>query len=415
MKKTISLLFLLIFGGFNLLFGQFSTYTPPVGTIINDLDIDNSNHLLVATDEGFLIFDGNNWTTYNINNGLPNNDIKCITTTQNKVYVGTANKGMAYLIGSTWTLDSLNTTINYSYINYIFAKQNGDKYFGTDNGKVFELLNGQSTPTLKPYGTLGRITCVEETENNIVRATLSTNAIMLDFSGYLVPINANNSPLPSNNVICGIMNNNIAYDGTDAGLYVVNFNIGPPPVVGTVSTSNSGIPGNVVQTLGFYNHQLFVGTNNGLAMVDINDNSWTDIWTNYWTVYNTSNSNIPSNDVIELTIDSNGKVWFATSDGSISCFDSLTSVSDIASSAISLKIAPNPFINNIKINFSSLDKEVKFIRIYDAFGREVQQMSIVASSNGIYETTVDLSNLPIGMYYCKVDGYNETIKMIKIK
>ncbi len=414
MKKTISLVLLIIFGGCNLLFSQFSIYTAPVGTIVNDLDIDNSNSLLVATDAGFLIFDGSNWTTYDITDGLPDNDIKCIASTQNKVYVGTANKGMAYLSGSVWTLDNLNTSTSYGYISFIFAKQNGDKYLGTDNGKVFKLLNGQTTPALKNYGTLGRITCIEETANNVVLATLSTNAIMLDFSGYLVPINANSSSLPSNNIICAIENKSISYDGTDAGLYMVNFNIGPPPAVTTLTSSNSGMPSNVIQALEVHNSRLFVGTDNGLAIVDINDNSWTDIITNTWTVYNTTNSNIPGNNVIELTIDSNGKVWIATSDGSISSFIP-ASISKISESPIPLKITPNPFINKTKIIFSSKDKKEKVIRIYDALGRELQQMSLTASSNGIYETTVDLNTLPIGMYYCKVDGYNKAIKMLKIK
>jgi ligand-binding sensor domain-containing protein len=56
---------------------------------------------------------------------------------------------------------------------------------------------------------------------------------------------------------------------------------------------------------------LWVGTINGAAKFD----------GSVWTVYNTANSGLPINDVIEITADNSGTLWFCTYGGGVASFD----------------------------------------------------------------------------------------------
>ena len=381
---------------------SFTIYDPPAGNLVNDLDVDENNQLLVATDQGMLIFDGTNWTTYTSNDGLPDNDVKSIAVSENTVYISTANKGLATFSNNNWKIQSIATTASYSYINSIFIRPDGNLVYGTDEGDVMELSPGQTNVSLKNYAAvganLGKINDVHETTTGILIA-YSANGLVLDasatFIGVTVPITTS-AGLPSNNVLSAAMSNDISYDGTDAGLNVADFNVPtilPPNLeLITVSTPNSQLPSNRIQALAVdQNDVLWLGTDQGLVKKDDDD----------WTVYDQSNSNISSNDILEIAIDANDKVWIATADGKISTFGNPIGIAknnDPAAFTLGNNY-PNPFNHRSVINYSVRQKQQLKLTIYDVLGKEVTTLVDEVKEPGNYQASIEATALNTGIYF----------------
>ena len=99
-------------------------------------------------------------------------------------------------------------------------------------------------------------------------------------------------------------------------------------------TSNSDLPSNYVNSIAIDSSGTkWIGTNDGVASFD---------GTN-WTVYNTSNSDLPYNSVESIAIDTNGNIWFGNwgSGSGLTSFDGTywtvydTSNSDLPSNHVS--------------------------------------------------------------------------------
>ncbi len=397
MKKIITALcFLLIYQ--NLTSAQFVTYDPPIGSAIRDLDA-NGETLLIATDQGFLKFESLlNWSTYTTAEGMPSNDIKCIGVQGNSIQVGTSAKYLTTYSSGSLAYDTLNTVTSYGYISYV--KYLNNKWaIGTNNGVVFELNGAILTKKSYPSAALGRITGLNQTTNGIF-TVLSTNGVVLDYgTGYLYIDQT--TALPSNNVICGSMANNISYDGTDAGLYKANFQGGLPPTVFTYSTSNSGLPSNRIQAIAIYNDTIWVGTDKGLA-------KWYN--TTQWEVYDTSNSNIPSNNISEIAITANGRVWIATDDGTVSTFGETTAIPPSDDFNPKVVIYPNPVHRISKVILGKRYQKIT-LTIFDQLGREYRTPSYSRKQ----DLEIDMSKLQKGLYFVKLilDEKMEVVNVVK--
>lgn len=81
---------------------------------------------------------------------------------------------------------------------------------------------------------------------------------------------------------------------------------------------------------------------------------------------------------------------------------------------VKTSIYPNPTSNQAKLQLSGVNNEVKLM-IIDINGRILNTQTIKPSNNNI-ETTIDLSALPQGIYYIKLQGdkLNKTEKLIKM-
>lgn len=78
---------------------------------------------------------------------------------------------------------------------------------------------------------------------------------------------------------------------------------------------------------------------------------------------------------------------------------------------------PNPFNPSTKIKFEVPAAGNVAIRIFDVLGREVGMPVNEYMKPGVYETDFDVSDLPSGVYYYKLDAgeFSETKKMILLK
>jgi len=82
--------------------------------------------------------------------------------------------------------------------------------------------------------------------------------------------------------------------------------------------------------------------------------------------------------------------------------------------SIKISLYPNPTQNNAKLQLSGINKEVKLI-IIDVQGR-IAKTQILKPNNNTINTLIDLTQLPKGIYYIKLqnDSFNTTKKIVKM-
>ena len=91
---------------------------------------------------------------------------------------------------------------------------------------------------------------------------------------------------------------------------------------GWASTTNSGLPNNLVTTVAFENHIKWIGTYSLTGgMAKFNDTNWV--------IYNTGNSQIPSNAINQIKIDYLGNKWICTYAGGLAKFNSTLNIWNI--------------------------------------------------------------------------------------
>jgi ELWxxDGT repeat protein len=155
-----------------------------------------------------------------------------------------------------------------------------------------------------------------------------------------------------------------------------------------------------------HQNQLFFNYN------DFSDNtsSLTDfdgIWKSDGTTVNTLN--IFQIDTSRSLMSINGKLFFAgytQNEGWELYAEGLTAEIDNSSEFSNISITPNPTKDLITIKSENI--LYKRIEILDQFGRKMLE-SIIESS----EFKIDLSSLLCGIYFLKVEGQNELMKIIK--
>ncbi|MCX6161922.1 MAG: T9SS type A sorting domain-containing protein, partial [Ignavibacteriae bacterium] len=78
---------------------------------------------------------------------------------------------------------------------------------------------------------------------------------------------------------------------------------------------------------------------------------------------------------------------------------------------------PNPFNPSTTIKFSVPKKDIVRLSVYDALGRQVNELVNGTKEAGTYEITFDASALPSGVYFYKLQtsGYSSVKKMILIR
>jgi hypothetical protein len=63
---------------------------------------------------------------------------------------------------------------------------------------------------------------------------------------------------------------------------------------------------------------------------------------------------------------------------------------------------PNPFGNMLYINYTLSQTSNARIILYNTIGKEIQVINEGEKAAGTYKSQLDASNLPAGVYYCKV-------------
>jgi len=171
---------------------------------------------------------------------------------------------------------------------------------------------------------------------------------------------------------------------------------------------NPTYPDHYQETVPYNNTHVYVkmytfGANTGTNVFEVNGVVYKMFQNDELVIYGSWEDTLVLNagDVINTTVSQNGKmkvdyIFYSPSNISV---DELTYNGDI-------KLYPNPTVDNIKLEFATNVQDIKF-NIFDLSGRML--------ANGIYENSINVSQLPSGTYVLQlsIDGKLRTEKFIK--
>jgi len=285
--------------------------SPLPSNCVRSVAIDMSENKWIGTYKGFARFDGTNWTLYDAASllGYTDEDVYSVTVDAGgTVWVG-YYRGLVRFDGLDWTTyDTGNSPLPDNYVTSVRIDQYGNKWLGTfwgglvkfdgTNWTIYDTQNSD-IPNNGAW-----IHAIDNDGSIWMSVWNSKSLVKFDGTSWTV-YDAGNSGLPDGYVT------SVAIDTDDnKWIGVYDYGTGSGALVrfdGTdwtvYDTTNSGLPNEHIP---------------GIA-IDTNGNVWLEAsplvkfdGTN-WTVYDTSNSGLPSDHVSGIAADANGNVWVASS------------------------------------------------------------------------------------------------------
>jgi ligand-binding sensor domain-containing protein len=287
-------------------------------------------------------FNRSGWSRYRSTNGLPGNNVQCVSAdNQGNSWVGTAS-GLARHNGVSWTsFTTSNSSIPSNSVNALAPDSSGNLWVGTSAGlakfsgttwTMFTTADGLASNIVSAlatdpagnvwigYGTNGGglqkfdgTTFVTYTPSNSAFPDLFVRDIAIDAAGVVWAATANGAAQQSGNswisYTTGLPSNNVqdvAIDPTTNNVWFATMG-GLAKRSGSAwtayTTSNSALPTNSITSI----------------MVDPAGDVWAGSGTNgivrihgtTWLNYTAANSLLSNNDVRDMAFDYRGAHWFA--------------------------------------------------------------------------------------------------------
>lgn len=377
------------------------------------------------------------FTNYTTSNGLPSDNVLCVTTDSNSVaWFGTQN-GVARFDGETWITYTIENGLLNNYINCIAADQNNDIWVGTDYGvNVYDGTQWHSYTVAN--GLIDNmVTCLGAASDGSI--WIGTNSGVSHFNGttWQNYTTANGLPVNMISVIKGDPDGNIWFGTWLGGLAKFDG-----ATFQTFTTADSLVDNNISAIAFDENGNAWIGTYLGISeftktgqwmanfrtasvtlplyIKDLSFDSkgvlWAGVYDDYthaggiikksdltWTAYTTTEG-LVNNMVQKLAIDADDIIWIATGSGVSRLKDQNSGIGSETIDAITL--FPNPVSNTLYLKGTRLPNE---IILFDVTGKNLLRFA-GETCNG----KLDLSALKPGLYFLSmlVDSVKITKKVM---
>jgi len=272
--------------------------------------VSNSGLLWGATSgHGLYSFDESNWKVYNISNGLPSNNIKCLQTdTTGVLWIATTDKGLIEQKGG-W-VQHYNSILDKLVINDFIIDKKNTKWIFTNQGVIKMNNNSWSIPDslLNLNAKKGRV----DKENNLWIITNNQLIKYIDSNNSLVRFKV--SGLLDNGGISSIIvdDKDVKWISTLKGISKLDNDWTNIPTKEIDNTRNDA-----------YNY-IYV------MKQDSTKNIWLSYWNptivscfdgKLWKPYTPINSSLNVYGVTSIAIGRNNIIWTGTYGGGIQYFD----------------------------------------------------------------------------------------------
>lgn len=370
---------------------------------VNNIVFSGDSLVFSSTPSGVQVYKTHNKEWGNL--GLHN--VEAITiTSSNYIYAATFDEGLykSTDLGKSWSLTDLTQDSLMSVYNVLAI--NNDTIFAATEFNLRKSTNGGVNWSVTPIKTsfFSRVLFYDHNSN-------------LWVSGFGI----------NNYVLYRSSNQGITFDSVYYGfywLYQNSFSVtinnfvyisDLPPEIGITRSSNYGLSWNNV----LYKQisKSVFGNNQGLVIAGSDSIFTSTDFGNTWN-YQKYLGYENFNTEIEYY---NGKYYFGTDRTGLYVVDIVTSVNNdennLSKSFQLFQNYPNPFNPITKIKFSIPKPEIVQIKVYNILGKEIKTLLSEHKITGTYEVEFDASNLPSGVYFCRmVSGrYAETKKMILLR
>ncbi len=245
-----------------------STDSELPSNIINDIAFASATQRWIAAADGLAYLDGTTWETYDTADGMVSNNLSAVAVDDaGEAWIGSHNDGVSRFDGT-------------DFVNYT------DTNSGLTAEAISDIVVGDGEYWFGTAGGLFHFDGANWTNYNVSNSDLASNAIdalALDAGGNLwIGYNLSGAS---------------RFDGVD----FEQFDAG------------NGFTSAAVADIHVHNNNVWFATEVGAFVYDGSG----------WTNYNVSNSDLPSNVILAIAIDTGGDQWFASASG-LTRFDGAT-------------------------------------------------------------------------------------------
>jgi ligand-binding sensor domain-containing protein len=412
MKKIFMSLvtFCLLIMANNLQAQVFTNYTTMDGLLNNNVlcvDVDTANNVWFGTQTGISMFDGTNWTSYDMANysGLVDDNITAImVASDDRVWVGT-DYGVSVFNGTSFTSYTTVDGLGNNRINHIAEDLNGVIWFGEFSGATKydgSIFTAYGMAAGLPFGGVNHISF--DSNNDPWMASGFGGAVKYDGATFTA-INTSSGLL--NNIAKAVVIDaqDNKWVGTGSGISVINaagqvtahhtimLILPPPDTLNPVVDLDMDSQGRIWTGV-WVDYLLTVG---GVAMYD--GNQWID--------YDVSDG-LVGPVINELVVDGNDNVWVVTSTGVSKISNVPTAIDEIVVKEIKFKLFPNPATTYLNLNFEEIaSTDSRQIEIYSTAMQQIASYSVDGAEQHI---TIPVGDLNTGLYFIRID--NEMAKFL---
>ncbi|MDR3706410.1 MAG: two-component regulator propeller domain-containing protein [Paludibacteraceae bacterium] len=283
--------------------GKFlATYTTSNGLCSNEINtiiIDNNGTKWIGTNNGVSSFDGKYFTNYTTNDGLANNKVYDIAIDRNgNICFGTGGGFSLYNRTSWKNYTSSSNGLNNNTVYSIVTDKKGNIWLGTGTG----LTKLDSKNNFSSWNFNSVYALSFDNDSNLWVGTNSSGVFKYDGSTWqnYTTLNGLSSTCVYNiatdsvgNIWFGTISGVSKYDGTTWTTY---------------KTTNSKLLNDLIKTILIdKRNQKWIGTDNGISILDSAETSWSSV--------TTSDIGLINKYVKTIAIDSTGNKWFGTNVG----------------------------------------------------------------------------------------------------
>lgn len=409
---------LLITNCFSQQWRVFTTSNSPLpSNNISGLIVDKNNIKWIGTPKGMVKINGNIWQIFDsLNTPLGTSGIfPTALDSMNNIWCILTVKGIAKFDGINWTMyNSTNSGLPSNSVTTISIDNYSTKWIGSGGLTKFNDINWivyNTTNSGLPSNVVSSI-AVENHIKWIGTFAISGGMAKFNDTSWVI-YNTSNSQIPSNSI------NDIKIDYL-GNKWICTYGGGVAKFNSLSNSwtkydpSNSGLPNYYPYCIAFNkNYTKVIGTEgSGIAL--FNDT--------IWQVFNTSNSPLPNNTIIRITVDMQGNTWIGTLNG-LAVYNSTNIIGvnnefEILPKKFLLKQnIPNPFNPKTEIQYSLKSNSNVLLVVYDINGKSVTTLVNKNQTAANYKIQFDGSNLSSGIYFYKLilGKFSETKKMVLLK
>jgi ligand-binding sensor domain-containing protein len=397
----------------------------------------------IGTKKGLVCYNGTEWTTHNTSNsGIPyNNNLGAIATdSSNVLWIG-SNDGLLTFDGNVWQVfNTENTNLETNYLSSPVFDSEGLLWLRTSAPLNLASFDGNDFTIYEPpsyvYGKINGSIVIDQQDKKFFRVNgeyLTSNGIVSYYKNSWHKYDSVNTGFnlntlsvmafdTANTLWAGVYDYLISYDIPFWNAHIVPNNGGQNYSGGASAikfdnnnilwtafyngglhrwdgeewtaykTTNSEIPSDNISDISFdHDNRIWIATDAGLAM--LNDSEWT--------IYTQANSGLPCDIVYSVTIDQDNNKWIVCHNSGLTLFNEeglWTSGTEEKTSMNRLHISPNPVNDKIRIE-ASVPLINATLYVFDVTGRLVKQMEFSEKK------TYDIRLLPSGIYLVNIlDG-----------
>ncbi len=285
----------------------FDNYTAQQGLIsshINSIAQDNKGFIWIATNKGVSKFDGKNFVNLTQKDGLPAEDITSVVCDRKgNVWFATGVAGACRWDGKQFLYFNVNNGLSSNNIKSMLCDRSGDIWFATDGSGISKFEGERFMHVTKIDGLANPMvmSILIDKQQNIWFSTLGGGSYYYD-GKKLLNFNVTNG-LASNEVYCSKI------DSSGNIWFGTRYN-GLSKYDGKKFTNISVKQGLVSQQIRCifedHLHNLWIGTADGISIY--NGKTFTDL---------TKNEGIASNSVYSILEDLEGNIWIGTEDAGV--------------------------------------------------------------------------------------------------